>query len=120
MMSSRSEVTSNSARYGSLWRVTVVTVNGGLLFQEMHEQLSNQSDWVDQLVDEMKNYVSASPQSQACQNLLDQVKQVFLTRKNFLLLSVKILSNFNNFFRSRWTGQRCVVSLLLYPNWSPP
>ena len=45
--------------------------------QEMHKQLSNKSDWVDQLMDEMEKYVSASPQSHACQNLLDEVKQVF-------------------------------------------
>ena len=54
-------------------------------FQDMHDQLSSQSNWIDQLVDEMKNYVSANPQSQACQSLLDQVKQVFFQPSKFLV-----------------------------------
>ncbi|CAI8007197.1 Dystrophin, partial [Geodia barretti] len=58
-------------------RDDVIEVRGHIQqCKEMHKQLSNKSDWVDQLMDEMEKYVSASPQSHACQNLLDEVKQI--------------------------------------------
>ena len=44
--------------------------------QEMHKQLSDQSDWIDQLAQQMQSYVAASPHSPVCQELLNQVQQV--------------------------------------------
>lgn len=49
----------------------------------MHKQLSNQSDWIDQLVNEMQDYVTTNPQSQTCQSLLEQVQQVFIQNLEF-------------------------------------
>ena len=46
------------------------------LFQEMHKKLSAQSVWIDQLVTEIQDYVASNPQSQACQELLEQIQQV--------------------------------------------
>lgn len=49
----------------------------------MHKQLSNQSGWIDQLVNEMQDYVTTNPQSQTCQSLLEQVQQVFIQNLEF-------------------------------------
>ena len=46
------------------------------LLQEMQNQLSSQSDQIDQLVAKIRDHVTANPQSHACQELLEQAQQV--------------------------------------------
>ena len=89
-----------------------------VLFQEMHQQLSNESDWVDQFVDEMEKYVSASPQSQACQNLLDQVKQVFYCCQKCLQPG-QIFLNFPKFLQIKEDWEKACRELALVPQLEP-